>query len=342
MNSQQNHQARKKTWPLRQIAGIAISIVCLVLVFRKVDFAQLRGALETFQWHFIALGMAALAIDYAMRIQRWAVMLRAGGAPVGSWACAAPFLGSITLNNVLPFRAGDLVRALVFPSAIGVRRVTATASLLLERLVDMLTLLLSLGIGLSLTPMAKLPEWLGRSVVVLAIAGCCALVGIVVLNRVLVRLLRWIAARLQERRATKFAHAFETLADLTRDIGDMSRPRTLCTLLLLSVVVWAGETGLFLSVLHGLGIEASFPAALTIMAITTLSTLVPSSPGYVGPFHLAAYSAAVMLGGTPAQAASFALLAHLGLWLPTTLAGSIAILSKPALFKGRAHALPEA
>src|ERR1700730_12840673 len=137
----------KKKLRIRQILGVGISIVCLVLVFRKVDFNQLKLALENFKWHFVALGLASLALDYAMRIQRWAVMLRAGGATVSGWDCAAPFLGSITLNNVLPFRAGDLVRALVFPSAIGVRRVTATASLLLDRLVDMLTLLLSLGIG---------------------------------------------------------------------------------------------------------------------------------------------------------------------------------------------------
>jgi uncharacterized protein (TIRG00374 family) len=342
MNDQLTEARPKKKLPIRQVLGVGISVVCLVLVFRKVDFEQLKLALENFKWHFVALGLASLAIDYAMRIQRWAVMLRAGGAKVSGWNCAAPFLGSITLNNVLPFRAGDLVRALVFPAAIGVRRVTATASLLLERLVDMLTLLLSLGIGLSLSPVAKMPEWLGRSVTALAIVGVIALVLIVTLHRPIVRLLVHIESRLLQRNVAKLANVFAVIAQLTRDIGEMSRPRTLLTLVLLSMVIWIGETGLFWAVLRGLNIDSGFPAALTIMAVATLSTLVPSSPGYVGPFHLAAYSAAVMLGGTAAQAASFAVLAHLGLWLPTTLAGGIAILAKPALFKGRASALPDA
>ncbi|SOE69828.1 hypothetical protein SAMN05414139_03622 [Burkholderia sp. D7] len=341
MNDQLTQAPARKKLPIRQILGIGISIACLVLVFRKVDFNQLKLALENFKWHFIALGLVSLAIDYAMRIQRWAVMLRAGGATVSGWNCAPPFLGSITLNNVLPFRAGDLVRALVFPSAIGVRRVTATASLLLERLVDMLTLLLSLGIGLSLSPVAKMPEWLGRSVTALALVGVISLVLMVTLHQPIVRLLAHIERILLQRNAAKLAKLFNVLAQLTRDIGDMSRPRTLLTLILLSMVIWVGETGLFWAVLRGLEIDAGFPAALTIMAVATLSTLVPSSPGYVGPFHLAAYSAAVMLGGTAAQAASFAVLAHLGLWLPTTLAGGIAILAKPALFKGRASTLPD-
>ena len=335
MNSAQDNSSRRKQFPLRQLIGISISAVCLVLVFRKVDIGQLRVSLENFKWHFLALGTASLAIDYAVRIQRWAVLLRAGDAEVTGWACTAPFLGSITLNNVLPLRAGDLVRALVFPSAIGVRRVTATASLLLERLVDMLTLLLSLGIGLSLSPLAHVPEWLGRSVAGLAVGGCVTLFMIVVLHKPVLKLLASLHAIAERRGSPKIRGAIALLIDLTRDAAGMSRPRVLGALVLLSAIIWVGETGLFWAVLHGLAIDAAFPAALTIMAVATLSTLVPSSPGYVGPFHLAAYSAAVMLGGSPAQAASFAVLAHLGLWLPTTLAGSIAILAKPALFKGR-------
>jgi hypothetical protein len=69
------------------------------------------------------------------------------------------------------------------------------------------------------------------------------------------------------------------------------------------------------------------------MSIATLSTLVPSSPGYVGPFHLAAFTAVSLIGGTAAQAGSFAVLAHLALWLPTTAAGAIAILFRPELFR---------
>ena len=342
MNSAQGNSPRQKKLPIRQLAGVGISVICLVLVFRKVDVGQLRSALENFKWHFLAFGLASLAIDYCARIQRWAVMLRAGDAEVTSFACTAPFLGSITLNNVLPFRAGDLVRALVFPAAIGVRRVTATASLLLERLVDMLTLLLSLGIGLSLSPVAHVPEWLGRSVAGLAAGGCIALFALVVLNKSVLKMLTSLHAAATRRGASTVSNMLALVIDLTRDAAGMSRPRVLAVLALLSAVVWVGETGLFWAVLHGLSIDAAFPASLTIMAVATLSTLVPSSPGYVGPFHLAAYSAAVMLGGTPVQAASFAVLAHLGLWLPTTVAGSIAILAKPALFKGRSAVPPNA
>lgn len=314
---------------ITQLVGVAISVACLFFIFRQVELAQLRDALAALHWGYVVAGVASLACGYFLRVARWAVMLRAAGAKVSTADCAAPFLGSITLNNVLPFRAGDFVRALVFPNALGVARTTASASLLLERLVDLLTLLLSLGIGLSLGPLDALPDWLGRGVLTLALLGSGALVGVIVLGG----WVRALLARLQTRVAPKPAQALGVIAELVAAVQAMARPRTLLALFGLSMLIWLGEAGLFWALLTGLGMQATLAIALMIMAMATLSTLVPSSPGYVGPFHLAAYTAVTMLHGAPAQAATFAVLAHLGLWLPTTLAGGIAILSKPGLFR---------
>lgn len=89
------------------------------------------------------------------------------------------------------------------------------------------------------------------------------------------------------------------------------------------------------------GLKVGVAAALLIMAVATLSTLVSSSPGYVGRLILQLFLSFTMLGRDAAQAASFAILAHLSLWLLTTLAGSLAILTHPHLFK-RARLNPAA
>ena len=112
----------------------------------------------------------------------------------------------------------------------------------------------------------------------------------------------------------------------------MSRIPVLLATFLFSMLVWVGEAGLFLALLRGLKLNVGVAFAVVVMAIATLSTLVPSSPGYIGPFHLAAFTAVSMLGGNSAQAASFAVVAHLGLWLPTTVAGALAMLFNPKLF----------
>lgn len=104
-------------------------------------------------------------------------------------------------------------------------------------------------------------------------------------------------------------------------------------MLAVSMLVWAGEASLFYFVLLGAGVDGSPMVALLVMAVATLSTLVPSSPGYVGPFHLAAFTAISTVGASAMQAGSYAVIVHLALWLPTTLVGALAIWTNPELFR---------
>jgi glycosyltransferase 2 family protein len=320
---------RRRAWR-RHLAGLVITVICLAMIVRQVDVRALGEALVTFQWPYLIPAVVALAFGYGMRIMRWSLMLRAAGAQVATADCAAPFLGSIALNNVLPLRLGDVVRALVFPAAIGVTRALATSSLVMERLVDLMTLLICLAVGVAIGGHGDLPDWLVRTAVTLAVTGAVALVLTFAFSGMLADLLRLRAARARPA----IGRLLVIAADLLAGCAAMVRLRVLLALVGLSALVWAGESGLFYFILRGFGLDADLALAAVVMAVATLATLVPSSPGYVGPFHLAAYTAVSMLGSAPAMAASFALVAHLALWLPTTLAGATAILLSPRLFSG--------
>jgi len=322
----------------KNVVGVAISIVCMGFVAWRIEFKDVSTAIMSFQWSWLPLGLGSLALGYGLRIVRWATLLRAAGANVTPSKCAGPFLASIALNNTLPMRLGDVVRALVFPGAIGISRTVATGSLIMERLVDLMTLLASLAIGLAVTSRTQLPEWLIGMSVALSIAGSIFLIMVFLLSG-------WLSCWVDRWASKAIGAKRKTLLLLVRGLLEgfdaMSRLPVLLSLFALSMLVWAGEAGLFWSLLHGLDLEADAGSAVVVMAIATLSTLVPSSPGYVGPFHLAAFSAVTMLDGGPTQAASFAVLAHLGVWLPTTVVGALAMLLSPQLF-GRAKAMAAA
>jgi len=320
-----------KNWR-RNLLGIGISCVCLGFIAWRVDLKEAGMAIAHFRWPYLFPGLLSLAAGYAMRIVRWSTLLRAAGAHVSASVCASPFLGSIALNNIFPMRLGDMVRALVFPAAIGVGRATATGSLVMERLVDLMTLLSCLLIALAFSPKVHLPDWMKSAAVSLGLLGGVALASVFLLSGVLSRCCTGLIDRYQGQWHEKGLRLITMLRNLLGSFDAMSHLPALITLFALSMLVWAGEAGLFWALLLGFGLEAGPTTAAVVMAIATLSTLVPSSPGYVGPFHLAAYTAISMLGGTPGQAASFAVVAHLGLWFPTTLAGALAILLNPRLF----------
>ncbi|MBD8621596.1 lysylphosphatidylglycerol synthase transmembrane domain-containing protein [Pseudomonas sp. CFBP 13727] len=324
---------KERRW-IKHLIGGGITLICLAAIFRLVKFSEVVDALKQFEWHYLILGVLSLAFGYCVRIFRWSVMLSATGNHVSFKNCAAPFLGAIALNNVLPLRLGDVVRALVFPSAMGVTKTAAATSLVVERLIDLVTLLACLALGVLAIQTLQVPPALRESAVVLALLGGIALAVGFFFSGSFARLFNKLGGGTEASRGSaKLQQIFRTIAGLFESFDVMSRPRVLGSMLLLSVLVWMGEAGLFYFALQGLGLEATPLMALLVMAITTLSTLAPSSPGYVGPFHLAAFTAVSLIGGTSAQAGSYAVIVHLALWLPTTIVGALAIWSRPALFK---------
>jgi uncharacterized membrane protein YbhN (UPF0104 family) len=305
----------------RVLLGLAVSAACLLLLVRQVDLAALGRALADADLGLVAIGIASLAVGYAARIVRWSFVLGAAGAPVAATRAVAPFLASIALNNVLPLRAGDIVRALVFPAAMGVPRTVAVASLVVERALDVGALAVMVTTGISLAGYLPLPAPLRAALIVIA-----------VLVPVFFVLAAYLAPMVSRQLGdTGWRSALATAA---RDLGRMAAPKPLVFSILLSAVVWIFEAGLFWAVLHATGIAAPFATALAVCGAVTLVTIVPSSPGYVGTFHAAAYAAALATGGSGMQAAAFAVLAHLALWLPTSLAGALAMLAAPGLLAG--------
>ncbi len=312
--------------------GWVISIACIAFIFYKVDLNGVLRALEQFRWSLIGLALLCLIFGYSMRIARWTVMLRATGNAVRFRQCAAPFLGSIALNNVLPLRVGDIVRATVFPAAIGVPRSAAIGSIVMERLVDLLTLLCCLAVGATALQSAQLPRWLTDGAIVLAGVAIGTLFAIFLFSPTLER---WLTTAARSDRASPLvARVVHECASLLASFRRMSSGRTLAVVFLLSFFAWFGEAGVFWSLIWGFGLGGGLLDGLMVMAFVTLSTLVPSSPGYVGPFHLAAFAAITLIGGGDETATSFAVLSHLMLWVPTTLAGGLAMLLRPQLFRG--------
>lgn len=324
---------KDRAW-IKHVIGGGITLICLAAIIRLVKFSEVMAALKQFEWHYLILGVLSLAVGYSVRILRWSVMLSAGSSAVSFGNCSAPFLGAIALNNLLPLRLGDVVRALVFPGAMGVTKTAAATSLVVERLIDLVTLLACLALGILAIQTLQVPSALRESALVLALLGGIALAVGFFFSGSFARLFNKLGGGTEKSKGSAaLQRIFRTVAGLFESFDIMSRPRILGMMLLLSMLVWLGESGLFYFALRGLGLDATPLMALLVMAIATLSTLAPSSPGYVGPFHLAAFTAVSLIGGSSAQAGSYAVIVHLALWVPTTIVGALAIWSRPALFK---------
>lgn len=323
----------KKGKSLNFFVGIITTFLCLIFIYHQVEMELVLEAFGQFRWPFLIVGLVCLFIGYAFRVVRWSIMLSAVGDPITWQNCSVPFLGSIAINNIMPFRLGDIVRAIVFPSAMGITKTTSTGSLILERLLDLITILALLFISLSFLEIKNLPLAISDLIMIMTASAVMIFIIILVFKKSLLRFVERNPFLGSPKKSKKvFSKVIQLMIKFLDVFKIMSKPRVLIFITFTSVIVWLGEAGLFFFVLLGFGINGTPIAALFVMSFATLSTLLPSSPGYVGPFHLATFSAIILLGETSEIAGSFAILSHLSIWIPTTLIGAIAISIRPSLF----------
>jgi hypothetical protein len=299
-------------------AGLVISAACLYALLSAVRPEQVGAALAHARPGWLLVALVAVTIAYSLKIRRWSLMLAGLGARVRFADAAAALMGCVALNNLLPFRAGDVIRVVAFRKLTRVPPMLQLGTLILERLLDLATLLALLFTTVTL--------WGSTALEPALLTGlrwaAAAIVAAVVLFLAAPAPIR-LAVRAVETRAPRLKRATDALLHMSEAIAALSRPALLARLGGVSLLAWLAEGGAFFAVACALGTPLGIPGALLALAFGTLSTMIPSSPGYVGTFHVVAALVATRFGAAPAEAAAYAILIHALLWLSTTAAGLV-------------------
>lgn len=291
------------------------------LLLRGVQASQVLALLKGASWPWLAPALVALALGYAARVRRWQLLLRHENPGVGWQQCAGPLLAGFALNNVLPFRAGDVLRCVAFSSGLGVSAGGAAATLLIERLLDVLMLVLALALAVAAFGIE------GQRFFGLAAAAVAMAVAALLLLPSLRGMAAGAVVRLVGRVGRirpSLAERLEREAALGLDLIRAARRRgALGPLLGWSLASWAAEGALFALAARALW-ALEFPdAAWLALPVATLGTLLPAAPGHLGTFDYFAAQAMVAGGNSAEAAAAYAMLVHALLWLPVTAVGGL-------------------
>lgn len=305
------------------IAGVAISLFFLVLTFRGLDW---RGVLETMRdahvvW--LAPAVAALVAAYTIRVERWRRMLHAFGIRAPFSTLAAPLVGSLALNNVLPLRAGDVVRTFAFGDRLKARASAVAATVIVERILDLWTLCLFVCLGAFQFGAGSdliLATAIAGAGISLVLGLCLVFAGAA--RRLALFLLRRGLARFVPVRIVRFG------LRLLTSIGIVSRGR-IAMLIALSCCAWLLEGGVLWCALQALGAASSSIAAWLALALGNLATLLPGSPGHVGTFDYFAMQGFIAGGVGAEDAAGAALLSHCLIWVCVTFVGFALLALRP-------------
>ncbi len=283
--------------------ALALAAVLLYFALRGIAWGRVWIILRGARLEVVALVLALTSINLLLRSLRWRVVLAAERrvpVPQAFWATAAGYLG----NNVLPARAGELVRTLMLCARTGMSKVFVLTTIFAERVIDALFLLTVAGVVLLTLPVT--PGWLAgaaRPVGVVGLAGVAAIVLIPVFESLWHRIL----ARLPvpQRWRERAEHALRQVILGVRSSHDRGR---LTRFLLFTAALWALEGTTTILGARSIGISFSIPVTYLLIAGLGLGSALPSTPGYVGIYQFAAVSVLTPFGYSQADAIAYILL----------------------------------
>ena len=181
-------------------------------------------------------------------------------------------------NNVLPARAGDAIRVVLMAPRANTSKRTVVGTLVAERLLDVAVLLVIfvvVGYGL-------LGEVGGNSVELIALV---AIVGIARAG------VGWRFIRRNEK-----LHGM--LAPIARATLGLRKAHHGLRLLGLTLLIWAIEAGVWMSVGAAVGFRMNPIEGLYLVALASVFSMIPSGPGYAGTQDAAVAIGIKALGGT--------------------------------------------
>jgi len=318
--------------------GFLFAAFFIWLTARQIDLNELSRAFSGSRPERIGLAFITFAIGYSSRVSRWHIMLLRDNPQLHWRNCAGPLLASFAANNVLPFRAGDLLRAFAFNGRLGISAGTSLATLFVERLLDLLMVFMLLGcaivsFGLDISRFAGIG---GVSLLIVALF----LLAVLLFPALFAPAVRFAAA-FPARVFPNFGEKFRTEVDnglLT--LQELSQASIMGKLILWSMGAWLAEGCMFWIAAEALPAITAPVAGWLALPVGTLATLIPSAPGYVGTFDYFTMKAMVALGNSNPASAAYAILVHLLVWLPPTIAGGIYVVLYPTKQDKRKDTLP--
>ena len=316
---------------IRTVVVIGLAVGLLAVFLRNADLDRVWSAVRSARADFLVLSLAATALTFVIRAERWQYLL----GPLGPTRFSTVFRTTVigfAASAVLPARAGEVIRPYLLARREGLSATAAFATILVERVLDLVAVLLLLAAFLLwFDPGVEARD----SVVFSAIRFGGLVMAPVALAALLVmffmaghpdRLHAWLLkaeAILPARVAKGIARLAQTFAE---GFAVVRRPERLVAALAWSMVLWMSIAAGIWAVSVAFGIPMPFTGSFLMLAPLVVGVAVPT-PGAVGGFHEAyRLSATSFFGADNNTAVGAAIVLHAISVGPVALAGLLFIL----------------
>ncbi len=325
--------------------AIGISVVFLGIFLSRLDLRETWELMVEANYFLLAPAVVVYFGSVYFRTLRWQYLM----APVKRLSVSRLYpvvVVGYMANNILPVRLGEVVRAYYVGEREKVSKVSALATIAVERVFDGLTLLFFAAVVGLFLPIVGLLQGLadeaGVPWILLAMAMSMPFVGVLLFMIAAAASPAWFVVLLDRTTGLLPGRVRDRVRALVNGFIDglasLKDPRRLALVFILSLPVWLAEALMYYIVAFSFDLDKSFGAAelagviLLVTAVSNLATAIPAAGGGVGAFEVAAATTLTLLGAEASAAGAYTIVVHAALLIPVTLLGFVFLWSEKVSF----------
>jgi uncharacterized protein (TIRG00374 family) len=288
---------------------------------RSINLREAWAATLAADWRWILLATLVTVQTYLIRARRWQVLL----APIGPTSFRTAFRTTVigfAANLLLPARAGEVLRPVLLARREGLNAASAFATIVIERLLDLVTVLLLFASAVIFSGVKVAPavEDAGKAAAVAALAG---LAFLAILAGHPERLARWaesLSRHLPARAREFVARLVRTLAE---GLKVMRSPAHLALAMAFSLPLWFSLALGIIFTTWAFGLTLPVVGSFLVLGYLTVGVAAPT-PVATGGFHYFYLLAMTQMFAAPESVAgAAAIVLHLVSFIPVTLIGLV-------------------
>ncbi|MHB0923092.1 MAG: lysylphosphatidylglycerol synthase transmembrane domain-containing protein [Bellilinea sp.] len=288
---------------LRWLPGAIISLAAIFFVARLVKWEDLGPAIKLFlPWYALATIGLTLVFLY-IRAAAWRVLLN--NQPKLSetfWAINQGYL----LNNILPFRLGEVGRAALLSQQTGLPTAQIFSSVIIERSLD---LAIAAGMLLATLPLALDMVWAKPVTIIMLIIVVALLVGLYFMARFHEQVGGWI-----EKTGSRWKFFTRWIAPQVRSLlsglSALTDPRRLIYSIGLILLSWFVAIFVYWITLFAIAPNIPYWWGVFVDAVLALGIAIPSAPAALGTYEAAMVGALSILGINQTSGLAYAITLH--------------------------------
>ena len=282
----------------KSILGIFISILGLLYAFKVFELNRLLIIADRIDFTYISLAVLLLFLSVYIRALRWQLLFK-GNKPSINKLFGSQLIGYFG-NNIFPLRAGELLRCVFLSKYYKISKSTVFGTVVLERVLDLLGMIILLGFLLLLKENPI-------DIIYLIIA-----ISLIIILFIIHKFNFFYEGN------NKILLIIHNVIDGFKGLNH----KIFLPIIFYTVSIWSIYVIMVYLVQYSIDLNLTVINCIFILFISSLALSIPSAPANIGTFEFSVVYAMGMIGSSLYQL-EFAIILHLITFFPYTIIGGL-------------------